>query len=87
MGNEGRETKLQELVKSLVGGADTVLVKGPPGIGKSTLLRNAFEYILDRRCFLGGIIMVDLRGVLTMQALLRDLKQILIKSLKIPESP
>ena len=60
-----------------------VLLSGPPGIGKSTLLRNAFQYILERKYFIGGVIMIDMKGSSDLQTLLRNLKKIVLDDMQL----
>ena len=50
---------LVKIVQTIVGPTRLVLINGAPGIGKSTLLHNALQYILERKYFTGGVIVID----------------------------
>ena len=73
---------MQKIVKTLCErSTNLVFLRGPPGVGKSTLLHNAFQYILERKYFTGGVIMVDLKNSVSIRKLFRSLKLVLIQSL------
>lgn len=45
-------------------------VRGPPGIGKSSLCKAVTRYMVERRMFPDGAVFVSLRGAFSIEALL-----------------
>ena len=78
-----RVENMQKLIHSLVCGTDLVMVKGPPGVGKSSLVNKTFQYCVERKYFTGGVIIIDLKGASELYNLLRSLKRIIIRSLNL----
>ena len=46
---------------------------GLPGIGKTSLAKNAIHYIAERRLFKAGIIFVSLKGFINCELFLKQL--------------
>jgi len=57
----GRHIELHEVIK-LIRSQRFVTIKGIPGIGKSSLCREAVNFLLDRNAFQDGIIYLNLGG-------------------------
>ena len=45
---------------------------------------NAIHYMLERKFFLGGIILINLKNAKSMRGLFEQMKKVLIQSLKLP---
>ena len=60
-----------------------VTVLGLRGVGKSAVARAACHYLLERRYFRGGIIVIDLDSKKSFDVLVNKLKKVLIKNLKL----
>ena len=85
---EFREKQISSLV-------DVVLDKNKPrlvtllglrGVGKSAVARNACHYLLERRYFRGGVILIDLNCKKSFEVFVSKLKKIMIKHLKLQAS-
>lgn len=57
-----RIENMQKLIQSLVCGTELVMMQGPPGVGKSTLMNKTFQYCVERKYFTGGVIIIDLKS-------------------------
>ena len=58
-----------------------VALLGDIGLGKSAVARSACHFLIERRYFLGGVILVDLNGVKSFKILENKMKKIIIKNL------
>ena len=58
-----------------------VTLLGHSGIGKSAVARSACHYLVERRYFRGGIIMIDMETVKSFQVLESRIKKGIIKNL------
>ena len=56
---------------------------GLGGIGKSSVARHAVHYMMQRKYFTGGVIMVNLQNDRSFNVLARKIKMILIDKLKL----
>ena len=65
-------------------GARLIALLGLPGIGKSAMVRNTMHYILERKLFLGGIMLINLKNAKSLRDLIKKLKKIMIQALKLP---
>ena len=52
-----------ELIDKVMSGERLVALLGLPGIGKSSIVRNALHFITERKFFTGGVILVQLKNV------------------------
>ena len=58
-----------------------VALLGDIGLGKSAVARSACHFLIERRYFLGGVILVDLNSVKSFKIFENKMKKIIIKSL------
>ena len=66
-----RDRTLQTLVKALSSHEHPLVsLRGSPGLGKSTMLRNAFQYIIERKYFAGGVILIDMKHMSVLRQLM-----------------
>ena len=52
-------------------------------MGKTTLLFNSLKYILERKYFTGGMILIDLKHSKGYQDVIDELKSMLVRELKL----
>ena len=81
-----REQKIWKLVDLVMGGKRLVELIGLPGVGKSSVARHAVHYMMARKHFTGGIIMINLRNDRSFTVLMRKIKMVLINKLKLRHS-
>ena len=62
-------------------GQGTIMLLGLHGVGKSTLAKNAIQYMLERKYFTGGVIFVNLKGVSKFSQMMVRIKKIIDKYL------
>jgi AAA+ ATPase superfamily predicted ATPase len=54
----GRERDLVQLVSKIATGTRLTCLLGLPGIGKSSIVRNAIHFFVKRRFFLAGVVFI-----------------------------
>ena len=59
-----REKPIYKLVEEImnVDGPRLIALLGLPGIGKSAMVWNALHYIIDRKFFKGGVILINTKN-------------------------
>ena len=79
------EKAISNLVESIMSEDNNRLIAllGHPGLGKSTVVNAALHYVLERRYFSGGVILVNLQQVRHFNTLERKMKKLIIKSLNL----
>ena len=60
-----------------------ITLLGHPGVGKSTVANYAMHYVLERRYFSGGVILVNLQQVRHFNTIERKMKKVIISSLNL----
>jgi hypothetical protein len=68
----GRQIELHEIVRNVCQNR-LVNIMGLPGIGKSSLVKNAIHYMAERRLFKTGIIFISAKGLITCELFLKQL--------------
>ena len=81
-----REQKIYKLVDAVMKGHRLIQLVGLAGIGKSSVARHSIHYMMQRKYFTGGIIMVNLKNDKLFSILVRKFKMILINKLKLRHS-
>ena len=81
-----REQKIAKLVDQVMSGNRLIELIGLPGIGKSSVARCSIHYMMQRKYFTGGIILINLKNDHTFAVLERKLKMVLIDKLKLRHS-
>ena len=81
-----REQRIWKLVESVMQGTRLIQLIGLPGIGKSSVARHSIHYMMQRKYFTGGIIMINLKNDRSFSVLVRKIKMILINKLKLRHS-
>ena len=79
-----REKQLLRLLNYIVTDQSLVHIKGPLGIGKSDAMYNAFMYLLNRKYFTGGVILLDLDFQSEFSNFIRSMKKMIIKAFRLP---
>ena len=67
----------------MVKGSRLIQVLGKQGIGKSSVARHAVHYMMQRKYFTGGVIMINLQNDRSFNVLARKIKMVLIDKLKL----
>ena len=71
----GRERDLVSLVSKIATGKRLTCLLGLPGIGKSSIVRNAVYFFVKRRFFLAGVVFIQAKGVETIEVLIKQIIQ------------
>ena len=58
-----RDKEMWELIENVMSGERLIALLGLPGIGKSSIARNALHFMVERKFFTGGVILVQLKNV------------------------
>ena len=59
------------LVSKIASGKRLTCLLGLPGIGKSSLVRNAIHFFVKRRYFLAGVVFIQAKGVDAVEVLVK----------------
>ena len=88
-----RETIIQDVIKKVRAPqmhknnrGSIVQLAGNIGVGKSAVMSHAIYYMMLRKCFTGGVIVIDLKKVKLFSELRRKLELTVIKKLKLLNS-
>ena len=63
--------------------AQLIVLLGLRGIGKSAIAKNALHYMRERRFITGGVILIDLKKVKSMNIFETKMKKMMTKSLNL----
>ena len=80
-----REREIIELISDIVSrdfGEQIFVLLGMQGFGKSSIAKNAFNYIYERKLILGGILWLQLKGITDVYAAIKLIQGHIIDSLK-----
>ena len=79
-----REREIIRLIEEIVDKNSTekiIIVLGLHGIGKSSIAKNALNYIYERKLVQGGILWIDLKGVIDVYAVVKLIQSHIYDSL------
>ena len=62
-----------ELIKLLMEGNRLVILLGLNGVGKSCLTRNVMHYVTERKVFTGGVVLIQIGNLNSIQSVLKKL--------------
>ena len=57
------------------------VVLGLHGIGKSAVAKNATHYMLERKYFTGGVIVINLKGIRDFRLLVQQIQKVILKNI------
>ena len=82
---EHRDNQISKLVSAVMEQETRLIcLVGLPGIGKSSIAKCALHFLLERRYFTGGVILINLKNVRLCQVFTNKIKKVIIKALKLP---
>lgn len=81
-----REKDMSKLIQKIMQGQRLVFIFGLLGVGKSVIARNVLHFMKERKYFCGGIILLQLNGTKTLQALCHSLYRVLFKNLVVDDN-
>ena len=80
---KNRDKEVWEITKNITSGKRLVFIFGLHGTGKSTIVRQALQYICDRKFFTGGVIQIQLSNVKSTYSLMKAIQRAIIKGLNL----